>query len=290
MECAVGVARRAIKVGPYIAQPAEEAGSRMAIFLWGPATVGKTTFAATAPGNKLWLSLGDNEHMSVAHRRDVHVLKLYDQALPELFKHAQSDDPFGLDKALAENEDIQTVVCDSVTALAFRALQKAVRDGIGAGKEFRPTMEMPGVSAYGGRNGIVLEVLTGLLRVTAKHSVHFIATAHEDDATTKKDDRGNDIIDYVTVMLGGKLVNNMSFRWSEIWHLSQDTNVEAKRRLAIRPVRYRRPMKTRMFTSSGEKEFVLKYDANKPDKGQMTIARWYHEWEQNGYQKLEVPK
>jgi hypothetical protein len=49
-------------------------------------------------------------------------------------------------------------------------------------------------------------------------------------------------------------------------------------------------MKTRMFTSSGEKEFVLKYDANKPDKGQMTIARWYHEWEQNGYQKLEVPK
>jgi hypothetical protein len=290
MECVVAVARRGFKVGPFIAEPAEEAGARMAIFLWGPATVGKTTFAATAPGNKLWLSFGDNEHMSIASRRDVHVLKLYDLSVNELFKHALSDDPFGLDKALAENDSIQTVVADSITALAFRALQKAIADGVGRGKDFHPSMMLPGISAYGGRNGVVLEVLTGLLRVTAKHGVHFIGTAHEADPHTKKDDKGNDIIDYVTVMLGGQLVNGMSFRWSEIWYLSQDSNAEGRRRLAIRPTRLRKPMKTRMFTSAGEKEFVLKYDALKPDKGQMTIAKWYEQWESGGYEKLEVPK
>jgi len=82
-------------------------------------------------------------------------------------------------------------------------------------------MEQPGKSAYGGRNGIVLETITGLLRVTAKHGVHLILTAHEADATTKPDDRGNDIIDYITVMLGGQLMNNMTYRLSEIWHMSQ---------------------------------------------------------------------
>jgi hypothetical protein len=142
---------------------------------------------------------------------------------------------------------------------------------LGASKEFRPTMEHPGLSAYGGRNAIVLEVLTGLLRITAKHGVHLIATAHEADPVLNN----QGVVQYITIMLGGKLVNNNTWRLSEIWYLSEDGD---GRRLAVRPTRLRRPMKTRMFTGKGPPEFELMYDADLPDKGQMTIASLYDQW------------
>lgn len=267
-----------------------DTGSRMALLLWGPATCGKTTFAATAPGNKLWLSFGDNEHVSVMHRKDVFVANVSDLSVDDLFKQAQSDNPFGLDTYLAENEHIETVVCDSTTALAFRALQKSVKSGVGAGRGFTPTMEAPGISAYGGRNAILLETLTGLLRITAKYNVHIIITAHEDDPTMRNEG-GKEVIDYISIMLGGKLVNNMTWRLSEIWWMTQETTGDRSRTLAVRPTRTRRPMKTRMFSGKDLPSFTLNYDADKPDdaKGQMTIANWYNEWVDGGYAKLAVP-
>ena len=167
--------------------------------------------------------------------------------------------------------DIETVVCDSVTALTDMALRTAVGMRLGMGKGFVPSMEHPGMSAYGGRNAITLEVLTKLLRITAKHDVHLIMTAHEADP--EKDKEG--VVQYITIMLGGKLVNNVTWRLSEIWYLDQDGR---GRQFAVRPWLKHRPMKSRMFTGMGEPEFILQYDSNKPDKGQMTIASFYEKW------------
>jgi AAA domain len=280
--------KKPIMLGPVPITENTGTPTRMAILLWGSSGVGKTTFAATAPGVKLWLSFGDNEHVPVAHRKDVRVANLSELGFEELFKHAQSDNPFGLDGILADDEDIETVVCDSATAISFRALQKAVHDKVGAGKGFIPSMEVPGISAYGGRNAIVLQVLTGLLRVTARHNVHLIVTAHEDDPTYVKDGK-NDVIDYIGMSLGGKLVNNAAWRLSEIWYMSQSEQGDKGRRIAIRPTRLRRPMKTRMFSDKGPAEFFVKYDADKPDKGQITIAGWYDAWLKGGKQKMPVP-
>lgn len=268
-----------------------EAPSRMANLLWGPAGAGKTAFAATAPGTKLWLSFGDQEHVSVMHRKDVHVLPLSEMTTPELFKHAQNDNPFGLDAFLSENEEFETVVCDSSTALAFRALQHAVSKGMGAGSGFTPSMEAPGIAAYGARNAIVLQVITGLLRVTAKHGVHIIITAHEGDPTMRQEG-GKDVIDFIGMMLGGQLVNNMTWRLSEIWHLRQEAHGERQRKLCVRITQLRKPMKTRMFSNKGDPQFVLNYDADLPDNapGQMTIAKWYDEWQKGGGNKLEIPR
>ncbi len=264
--------------------------ARMATMLWGPSGAGKTTFAATAPGDKLWLSFGDQEHVSVMHRKDVHVVKLYDMGIAELFKHVQNDNPLGLDKFLAENQNFHTVVCDSITAIAYRALQKAVlEDKVGQGRGFTPTMEAPGIAAYGGRNAIVIQVLTGLLKITAAHNVHFVATAHEDDPTTVQVN-GQDVIDYIGVMLGGKIVNNTAWRFSEIWYMSQEDTGDKLRRLAIRATRKRKPMKSRMFVNNDSAEFRIDYDAEKPDKNQMTIASWVEQWENNGYAKLPIPQ
>jgi hypothetical protein len=271
-----------LRLGPVEITRQADTPKRMAILLWGPAGVGKTTLAATAPGEKLWLSFGDQEHASVGHRKDVLVANWADMGYEELFKYCQNDNPFGLDQLLSENESIETVVCDSVTAIAFRALQKAVGMGLGGGRNFRPTMEAPGLSAYGGRNAIVLEVLTGLLRITAKHGVHLILTAHEADPVL--DAEGT--VQFITIMLGGKLVNNNTWRLSEIWYLSEDNGT---RKLAVRPTRKRRPMKTRMFSGKGAPEFELKYDADAPDKGQMTIASFYDAWVNSG-DKIPVPE
>ena len=283
--------KASVQLGPLTVHSAESDVSRMAILLWGPSGAGKTTFAATAPGKKLWLSMGDNEHVSVLHRKDVQFVKLYELELNDLIKHGKSDNPFGLDAFLRDNTDIETVVFDSLTALAFRALQSAIDQGIGAGGTFRPSIETPGISAYGARNAICLATLTGLLRVTAKHDCHIIVTAHEDDPTTQKSGK-DDVIDHIGIMLGGKIVNNVTWRLSEIWYMSQKDTGDKSRRLAIRPTRLRRPMKTRMFVDNAAPEFDLSYDAAKPDnaKGQMTIAAWYEEWVKGKGAKLEIPK
>lgn len=204
----------------------------------------------------------------------------------DLFMQAQGDNPFGLDQALSENQEIETVVVDSVTAISFRALQKAVKDRVGAGRGFVPSIMAPGISAYGGRNGLTLDVLTGLLRVTSKHGVHVIFTAHEADP--EKDEQG--VVMLITIMLGGQIVNNVTWRLSEIWHLEQSLLGTKERRLSIRSTEKRKPMKTRMFSDMGEAKFVLAYDANKPDKGQMTIAGWHEAWIKGGFEKLKVPQ
>jgi hypothetical protein len=242
----------------------DEIPSRIAMLLWGPAGCGKTTLAATAPGEKLWLSFGDQEHVSVMKRPDVHVAQLYDLSTEELFRQGQNDNPFGLDKLLSENHKIETVVVDKV---------------------FTPTIMAPGISAYGGRNGIVLELLTGILRVTAKHGVHVVVTAHEDDPKLRDDGT----IEFITVSLGGKIVSNTSWRLSEIWYMQQSQLGERKRSIAIRPTANKKPMKTRIFTDMGEATFIMEYNAEKPDKGQMTLTSIYEQWLNAGMNKLQIP-
>jgi len=250
------------------------------MILWGAAGVGKTTFAATAPGAKLWLSLGDNEHMSVVDRKDVDVIPLYKYAYAEVLESGRSYNPFNLDRILSEREDIDTVVFDSLTALSDIALRQAVDMRLMTGKQ-APTIENPGWAAYGGRNAMTLTVMNRLLNVAAKHGVHLIMTAHEADP--EKDDKG-DVQSY-SIMLGGKLVNNIAWRISEFWYMSEDGR---GRQLAIRPTRKRKPMKSRMFKGVGPPEFVVDYDADKPDAGQMTIASFFNKWAANG-SKLPIP-
>ena len=248
---------------------------RLSMVLWGLYGAGKSTFAATAPGNKLWLSFGSEEHVDVAKRKekDVEVIEMFHRGRDEIFRDGIGPNPYGLAGRL---KDFDTLVVDSLSHIAQTGLEKAVADGIGKSNRFSPTMAEPGRSAFGGRNQHLLMLMKSLMQLTLKHNMHIIFTAHEDDPATKPDGT----IEVIRIQLGGKLINLVSSSLSEVWNIRQEPGGKRNRIITTRPSGFRRPMKTRMFDQRGEAAFVLEYDANKPDSapGQMTIASFYEQW------------
>lgn len=256
---------------------------RLSVLLWGMGGCGKTTYAATAPGQKLILSLEPDGQNAIAHRKDCKWLELGGLSRSDLFNQLQSDNPLGLDKYLLDHPEIGTLVLDSATQLSYRALQESVSKGYGRSAGFTPTMEMPGLAAYGGRNGITLECVQGLLKVTAKHNRHVVIITHEDDAKLAKD--GSPI--KITMVLGGKLVNNLAWRLTEIWHMSE---VGRSRYIATKPYALLTPMRSRMFNRNGSGRFTLNYNAEKPDSVQKdTLAAFYDAWIKGGAEKMPIP-
>ena len=268
-----------------------DASVRLSMLIWGQAGSGKTTWAATAPGDKLWLSFGEGEHVSVSGRNDVFVMDLSSTPADEVFKHGLGKNPFGLDQQLYERRNIKTVVVDNLTAVQYLGLEKAVGDGIGAGKGFTPTMQAPGRSAYGGRNANLIGLMKAIISITGKHKVNVIFIAHESDPITKIDNRGVESIEHIGMSLGGQLVNNVSAQLSEIWNFRQEPLGKRQRIVTVRVSGSRKPMKTRMFDQRGESSFVVTYDPTKPNAapGQVTISGFWEAWHKNGMQRIQVP-
>lgn len=248
---------------------------RIALLLWGAAGCGKTTLASTAPGNKLWIQFDPDGVVSLSGRDDVLVLDLSAEHHLSLVAKLKGDDPYGIEKALRDRPDIETVVLDSATALAAIATDNAVSEVKSA------TYENPGLKGYGHRNAVVLRVLTVFMRLTKRLNKHLIIISHEDTADKNEDGTVN----FITLALGGKMVNQVGLQINEIWWMS-DTGKE--RRIAVRPIRQRTPMKTRMFNASSSSEFVWRYDAT-TWKGD-GIKEWFEAWKEGSGSKLPLPK
>jgi hypothetical protein len=261
------------------------------MLLWGPTGAGKTTIAASAPGDKLWLSFGEGEHVSVSNRPDVFVMDLSTFPADEIFKHGISSNPFGLDQQLYERRNIKTVVVDNLTVVQYLGLQKAVADGVGASRMFTPTMQVPGIGAYGGRNQNLIGLMRALLIITGKHRVHIIFTAHENDPVTRVDNKGMETVENISMSLGGQLINNVTAQLSEIWNFRQELTGRRNRIITTRISGNRKPMKTRMFSQKGESSFAVSYDPDLANNapGQMTIAGFWEQWLKNGMRRIPVP-
>lgn len=245
------------------------------MLLWGDSGSGKTTLAATAPGRKLFVLLDPGGDLSLTGRDDVLVLNLCTQPPAALMAQFRVADPYGIGRVLKEHPDIRTVVVDSMTTLAYTALREAVVRAGGA----RISMEQPGMNGYQWRNASVLRATVALMDLCAAHKCHLILTTHEGSADY--DSEGN--MTSVTMALSSGTANAVGLRFSEVWHLS-DTGTE--RRIAIRPCRLRKPMKSRLFQSD-KPEFVWHYDPD-TDTGE-GIADWYHAWQAGNGKKLPLP-
>lgn len=246
---------------------------RIALLLWGPAGCGKTTLAATAPGVKLWLLFDPDGALSLQGREDCMVLDLSGET-QQITQQFKSDDPMGIGKMLTEHPEILTVVFDSATAYKELCTENAVVQTKSA------TLENPGLKGYGHRNALLLRALTSLMRLTKKLQRHFIIITHED--TPDKNEDGT--INFITMALGGKMSNQIGLQLSEIWHMT-DTGKEHK--IALRPVRWHKPMKTRMFDATTTPEFTWRYNPNNWSGD--GIETWFKAWEAKGG-KIAVPK
>lgn len=252
---------------------------RLSAIIWGMSGSGKTTLAATAPGRKLLINLDPDGATSISFRDDVDVLDLSSLPTDQVITRLKSaDNPLNLSEVLKDGT-YETLIFDSATSLSQRALEQAVQLGLGKSGRFTPTMETPGLAAYGGRNAILLTVIKGLLRVTGRYGVHCIITSHEDEP---KINEGGEIL-YITMMLGGKLVQQAALQISEVWWLRED---KGKHFIAIRPCRQRKPMKTRMFVTDANPEFSFEYDPESDNP----ISDWWTQWKKSGGEKLSLPK
>ena len=248
--------------------------AQLNMLLWGDSGSGKTTLAATAPGLKLFIMFDPGGDLSLTARSDVYVLNLSGEGATAVMTKFRSADPYDLDKFLTQRPDVTTVVVDSVTSLAYMALQEAVQRAGG-----RSTLEQPGMHGYTYRNGSVLRMIVAIMRLCAKHSRHLILITHENSGDRNEEG----VIQSVTMSLSDSVANQVGLRFNEVWHVS-DTGVE--RRIAVRPCRLRRPMKTRLFNAV-QPEFIWHYD---PDTqiGE-GISDWYHAWQEAGGTKLALP-
>ncbi len=255
---------------------------RMALLLWGSSGCGKTTLAATAPGVKLWISFDSDATACLGPRDDIIEVKLYDQPDRIVEKFKEENGPFfkDLDAMLGDDETLETVAIDSCTSFRDKAMGHGVKIAKGTKKGKTSTLEDPGYSGYGNLNVWTRLLVKHALTITARHGRHLIIIAHEDKPTL--DDEGHYL--FTSIMLGSSLNQQLPVNITETWHM-QDTGSE--RRIQIRPMRGFKPMKTRMFYTTGDTEFVWKYDDDtKEGEG---IATWYNQWKEAGFGKIRPP-
>lgn len=246
--------------------------SRLSMILWGDAGSGKTTLACTAPGRKLFLMLDPDGDMSIRNMPDWHRINLSKESSVDIVKEGTKPDPYTLYSLLA---DFDTLIVDSLTKFSEHALQYAVRVAP------RSTIENPGLQGYGLRNICVSSLISNVLRITSALNKHVIFITHEKDA-----DRNNDgAIISVGMLLGGQLPNITSKDISEVWNIR---DVNGVRHIAIRPERFRAPMKSRMFDMTSATSFPLRYDAN-TNLGP-NISTWWSAYIAGNFAKLPVPK
>ena len=253
-------------------EKATDVPARISMVLWGDSGSGKTTLAATAPGRKLFLLLDPDGDMSIRNMPDWQRINLTKESSVDIVKEGMKPDPYTLYNMLG---DFDTLIVDSLTKFSEHALQYAVRVAP------KSSIEAPGLQGYGLRNICVSSLISNVLRITSALNKHVIFITHEKDA-----DRNDDgAIISVSMLLGGQLPNITSKDISEVWNLRDHAG---KRYIAIRPERFRSPMKSRMFDMTSATNFEWRYNSN-TGKGP-TIAEWWQTYTANNYAKLPVPK
>lgn len=268
-----------LKFGSVVIDKPRVINKRVSLLLWGPSGAGKTTLAATAPGKKFWINFDPDGTSTLTNREDVIVADLSTQP-NSIVQRFTEENPFRISKII-EEQGIDTVVVDSLTSFGDMALSHGVKIAQGTAKGRSSTIEDPGFSGFGNKNTWTRQLVMNMLQVTGKTDTNIIFIAHEDKP--EKNDQG--VVMYISIMLGSSLNEQLPTKISEIWNLT-DTGKE--RRIAIRACRSRKPMKTRMFKTSGDPEFIWNYDSE-TEEGE-GITDWHKQWLNNDSMKIELPK
>lgn len=257
-----------------------ERRSRMTGVIWGRAKTGKTTLLTSLPGKKLFVMVDPDGDTAIPDDPSISIMRLYEHDNGTVKRFLIDKLPTYLRK---NEEGFESVVIDSLSTFGQICLEDAIASGVGAGRDFKPSLEAPGLAAYGARTQNIVKMVNANLRATGSVGMHCFFTAHEDEAST--DDKGNLL--GVTWTLSGKAINGIGLNVSEIWHLRM---LNGKWTLSISPCRGREPMGSRLFDMTGDPEFQVKFIPEKGTDQPHSIATWYNQWVESGRKKLPLPK
>lgn len=191
-------------------------------------------------------------------------------------ENVKSSNPFQLDSILKNDESIQTVVVDSVTAFVTKAVAYSVGHKYAPGSVF----ENPGPAGYGFRNRHALGLCKSILQVTGRYVRHVIFICHEDVPTLNSEGA----VQAITVLLGGSLKEEVPIHISEVWHMVDRINSRA---VQVRSGGVYKPMKSRMFDTTQGSEFDI---SNKANPSKVTLTKLFDDWKTNNYEKLRLPQ
>lgn len=264
-----------------------EAITYASILLWGSAGCGKSTLAMTAPGDILLIQFDQTGAQGISsvvnnagQQTNIYVVRFNaeNDSVVEKFK---SPNPVSIERTLADNPNIRTVVFDSLTSFAEKALAFGVTKARATPKGRNATMEDPGYSGYGHKRTYIEQCVRNIASSCSKYNVNCIFIAHEGPPNVNNDG----VVIERTLMLGSSLNITIPKDIGEIWYLA-DTGKE--RRLYIRNSGPIKPMRSRMFKSEATQHFRVNFDA---DKWIGTgIADWLAAWKANDFKKIDPPK
>lgn len=265
--------------GQEVRQPKIDESSPFFGVIWGPAGTGKTTLAATAPGKMLLYNFDTGGDQSLGKREDMLVVDLSAEKYSCLSPFRVESDPGDVKKAVAADPAIKTVIIDSLTMINEHALPMAVNESKNS------TIKEPGQHGYAHRNRIVYEIVKNMFTTCASLRLNFIIVGHE--AKAEKDEITGRM--FQSMLIGGELATFFANRFSEVWYVE---DVGSVKRIHTRSNSNKKPMKTRMFETTGGEEFDWKYDPRKPidTQSQWTVRGWVEQWHKGGGVKIALPK
>lgn len=250
---------------------------RLAMVLWGPAGMGKTTLAMTMPGRKALINFDPDGPASVPSAALKDGSQVFDLSTKDdsFFARLKDSDPLGIGKTL---DHFDTYIIDSLTSITERTLARGIDITKGA------TLERPSPGAYAARNNLAINLIRNILQITGKADKHVCFIAHEGPPQTNDDGQ---MLGY-TMSLGGQMPSQVALRINECWPMFEDG--KNRKMIICRKSRLRDPAKSRMFDVSKSTEFEWKFDPNdwfNPDN--MRLDKFFEQWKANDFQKLRMP-
>ena len=235
----------------------------------------------SAPGRKLFINVDPDGYQSIASREDYGLLDMAALEPGEMVRYGVNK--LGSQIMSSDFGPGDTVIFDSISSFNQNCLLDAIQQGIGGSTKFKPSLETPGLAAYGARTQNTTAAVSAVLRASARKGMHCFFTAHLDEPTTNNE--GQYL--YETLSLSNKTINNVSLAISEIWYMSEHNK---ERKLAIRACRGKQPMGTRLFVTDKEAEFTVKYNPEKDNTQPHSIQTWFNAWVEGGTTQLKLPK
>lgn len=264
-------------------RPPSATNERLSMMVWGISGCGKTALASTLPGRKLWVQFDPDATASLGGRDDIQVADYSELPLSKVadFKEAGAMETPIIN--LLKTNAFDSVVIDSCTTFSDMALVHGITSGKANGKDFRATIEQPGITGYGLRNRYVLSMARMFLRATAMTNKHVCFICHEAPPEKNKDGQ----IISITVLLGGALPTEMPMIISECWHLREDNG---RRTVYVRPFGLWRPMRTRMFKTEVASDVSFPFEWNLYTRKGEGVSDWYERWRANSFAPIVLPK